>query len=113
MSVHWVGDAPTSLHGNGASSFESTTREIAEVTCKLCLALLALVHHHCQDCIIDGGERCCDCGREIGPVCEDCGAAPCACLDDACLDEFDLALEPIDPVSSGTQKGTTESNDEH
>ena len=39
--VHWVGDAPTSLHGNGASSFEQTTRDAAEVTCRLCLTILA------------------------------------------------------------------------
>jgi hypothetical protein len=39
--THWVGDAPTSLHGNGASSFEHATRDQAAVTCKLCLALLA------------------------------------------------------------------------
>lgn len=34
---HWVGDAPTSLHGNGASSFAATTPNRSEVTCKLCL----------------------------------------------------------------------------
>ena len=39
--VHWIGDAPTSLHGNGAGSFARTTRVEAEVTCKLCLTLLA------------------------------------------------------------------------
>ena len=39
--VHWVGDAPTSLHGNGAISFARTTRESAEVTCVLCRTLLA------------------------------------------------------------------------
>ena len=39
--VHWVGDAPTSLHGNGASSFERTTRDAAAVTCMLCRTLLA------------------------------------------------------------------------
>lgn len=38
---HWVGDAPTSLHGNGADSFEFTTRDTAAVTCPLCLSLLA------------------------------------------------------------------------
>lgn len=38
--VHWVGDAPTSLHGNGAASFERTTRDPAAVTCRLCLKLL-------------------------------------------------------------------------
>lgn len=38
--VHWVGDAPTSLHGNGAASFDLTTRDEAEVTCSLCLTLL-------------------------------------------------------------------------
>jgi hypothetical protein len=39
--VHWVGDAPTSLHGNGAASFTSGSRDADEVTCSLCLALLA------------------------------------------------------------------------
>lgn len=39
--VHWIGDAPTSLHGNGAASFEHTSRDPAEVTCGLCLTLLA------------------------------------------------------------------------
>ena len=38
--VHWVGEAPTSRHGNGAASFERTTRDCAEVTCSLCLTLL-------------------------------------------------------------------------
>jgi len=41
-AVHWIGDAPTSLHGNGAGSFERTTRDPAAVTCKLCLSQLAL-----------------------------------------------------------------------
>jgi hypothetical protein len=41
MPIHWVGEAPTSLHGNGAASFPRTTRDTAEVTCKLCLTLLA------------------------------------------------------------------------
>lgn len=45
-AVHWVGDAPTSLHGNGASSLERTTRNGAEVTCKLCLALLEREPNH-------------------------------------------------------------------
>lgn len=40
-AVHWVGDAPTSLHGNGAASFNRTTRERARVTCGLCRTLLA------------------------------------------------------------------------
>ena len=39
-SVHWVGDAPTSLHGNGATSFNRTAREPVEVTCRLCRTLL-------------------------------------------------------------------------
>ncbi|ROR76019.1 hypothetical protein SAMN06295974_3835 [Plantibacter flavus] len=39
--VHWIGDAPTSLHGNGATSFKRTTRSPIEVTCGLCLNLLA------------------------------------------------------------------------
>ena len=38
--IHWVGDAPTSLHGNGAASFEQTTRDPAAATCKLCRYLL-------------------------------------------------------------------------
>jgi hypothetical protein len=46
-AVHWIGDAPTSLHGNGASSFRHTSRDATEVTCKLCLALLA--RHHSTD----------------------------------------------------------------
>jgi hypothetical protein len=41
VSIHWVGDAPTSLHGDGAASFKRTTRDAAEVTCNLCLLLLA------------------------------------------------------------------------
>lgn len=41
-AVHWIGDAPTSLHGNGAASFERTTRDAAEVTCKLCISQIAL-----------------------------------------------------------------------
>ena len=40
-AVHWISDAPTSLHGNGAASFERTTRDPAKVTCRLCLTLLA------------------------------------------------------------------------
>ena len=40
-AVHWVGDAPTSLHGNGAASFARSTRDRFEVTCRLCLTLLA------------------------------------------------------------------------
>lgn len=40
-AVHWVGDAPTSLHGNGAASFVHTTRDPREVTCRLCLHILA------------------------------------------------------------------------
>lgn len=51
-------------------------------------------HQHCQDCISDGNEHCCECGRTIGTVCENCGAAPCTCLDDAVLDEFDLPTQP-------------------
>lgn len=39
-AVHWVGDAPTSLHGNGAASFELATRDQAEATCKLCRTIL-------------------------------------------------------------------------
>jgi hypothetical protein len=41
QTIHWVGDAPTSLHGNGAASFARTTRSAADVTCRLCLSLLA------------------------------------------------------------------------
>jgi hypothetical protein len=40
-AIHWVGDSPTSLHGNGAASFARTTREIDLVTCSLCVILLA------------------------------------------------------------------------
>lgn len=39
-AVHWASDSPTSLHGNGAVAFANTTRDPAEVTCKLCLTLL-------------------------------------------------------------------------
>lgn len=42
--VHWAGEpgeGPTSLHGNGASSFARTSGDEDEVTCKLCLTLLA------------------------------------------------------------------------
>jgi len=37
--IHLELDAPTSLHGNGASSFALTTRDPAEVSCELCLYL--------------------------------------------------------------------------
>ena len=37
--VHWIGDAPTSLHGNGAASFTATSRHWQSVTCTLCLSL--------------------------------------------------------------------------
>lgn len=37
--IHLELDAPTSLHGNGASSFALTTRDPAEVSCRLCLYL--------------------------------------------------------------------------
>lgn len=43
--THWVGDAPTSLHGNGAASFTHTTRDPSEVTCVLCRTLLARESH--------------------------------------------------------------------
>jgi hypothetical protein len=39
MKIHLELDAPTSLHGSGASSFEFTTRDPAEVSCDLCLHL--------------------------------------------------------------------------
>ena len=42
--VHWAGETgagPTSLHGNGAKSFARTSGDEDEVTCKLCLTLLA------------------------------------------------------------------------
>jgi hypothetical protein len=39
--IHWVGEAPTSLHGNGANSFARTTRNVPEVSCPLCRTLLA------------------------------------------------------------------------
>jgi len=37
--IHLEMDAPTSLHGNGAASFALTTRDPAEVSCRLCLYL--------------------------------------------------------------------------
>jgi hypothetical protein len=37
--IHLELDAPTSLHGNGAASFALTTRDPAEVSCRLCLYL--------------------------------------------------------------------------
>lgn len=43
-AVHWAGEpgqGPTSLHGNGAASFAFTSGDEDDVTCKLCLALLA------------------------------------------------------------------------
>lgn len=39
--IHWISDAPTSLHGNGAASFDHTTRNASEVTCRLCNHILA------------------------------------------------------------------------
>jgi len=40
--IHYIADAPTSLHGNGAAALEPhTTRDAAAVTCRLCLTLLA------------------------------------------------------------------------
>lgn len=62
--VHWVGDAPTSLHGNGAASFARTTREVAEVTCRLCLTLLAR-EQRCH------GDRDGDCDWESCPQIRD------------------------------------------
>lgn len=46
--VHWVSDAPTSLHGNGSASSKLTTRFVPAVTCRLCLSLLCdcNVGHH-------------------------------------------------------------------
>lgn len=44
LPVHWAGEpgeGPTSLHGNGAASFERTSGDEDDVTCKLCLTLLA------------------------------------------------------------------------
>lgn len=38
--VHLVGDAPTSLHGNGAASFNQTMRDVTRVTCGLCRVLM-------------------------------------------------------------------------
>ena len=42
-ATHWGSEdsRPTSLHGNGASSFAQTTLDPAKVTCRLCLTLLA------------------------------------------------------------------------
>lgn len=58
LPVHWIGDAPTSLHGNGAASFERTTRDERAVTCRLCLSLLGRNEH---------GVAMCACKR-YGPV---------------------------------------------
>ncbi|MDF2991880.1 MAG: hypothetical protein K0S37_2394 [Microbacterium sp.] len=44
-AVHWVGAAPTSLHGNGASSFKRTTRDPAEASCSLCITLIRRGDH--------------------------------------------------------------------
>ena len=41
--IHWVSDAPTSLHGNGAASFALTTRDPLKVTCRLCASMLLRV----------------------------------------------------------------------
>lgn len=46
--IHWVGDAPTSLHGSGASSFARTSRDPLDVTCGLCFTLLTVCPH--EDC---------------------------------------------------------------
>lgn len=43
-AVHRVGEpgqGPTSLHGNGAASFAFTSGDEDEVTCQLCLTLMA------------------------------------------------------------------------
>lgn len=39
--VHWgsVDARPTSLHGNGAASFEQTSLDWTKVTCRLCQSL--------------------------------------------------------------------------
>ncbi len=47
--VHWIGDAPTALHGNGAASFGRTSRDAGEVTCRLCLTLLDRERRRAQD----------------------------------------------------------------
>lgn len=39
--VHWLNDSNTTLHANGRASFKHTTRNEGDVTCKLCLTLLA------------------------------------------------------------------------
>ncbi|WP_194239235.1 hypothetical protein [Microbacterium sp. CBA3102] len=39
-AVHFVADAPTVLHGSGPSMFERTSRDLRDVTCKLCLYVL-------------------------------------------------------------------------
>lgn len=43
--VHWVGEGPTSLHGNGAASFKRGSGDEDEVTCTLCQTLLARGDH--------------------------------------------------------------------
>jgi hypothetical protein len=54
--VHWEGDAPTSMHGNGATSFERTSRIEAEVTCRLCLTLLTREAIERGDLAVDHGD---------------------------------------------------------
>lgn len=44
-AMHWVSDAPTSLHGNGAASFARTTHVRADVTCQRCLSILDAASH--------------------------------------------------------------------
>jgi hypothetical protein len=68
--THWGGDdlRPTSLHGNGAASFDHVTREGRVVTCCLCQSLLgkcdgssareATVHIH--GCYADRDGAPCD-----------------------------------------------------
>ena len=57
--VHWVGEpgeGPTSLHGNGAASFARTSGDEDEVTCKLCLTLLARESGDPSSAHMDGSE---------------------------------------------------------
>lgn len=50
-AVHWgsVNARPTSLHGNGAASFDRTTLNWHAVTCRLCLSLRGSEDVPCPD----------------------------------------------------------------
>ena len=67
--IHWGGAdlLPTSLHGNGAASFEHTTREGRMVTCPLCQSVLS----KCD------GSSLCEATVHIHGCFADTDAAPC------------------------------------